>query len=544
MSEGESETVAVPGTSEGISFLSAELFLDLSASHTEDLIFSPFALSAALAAIKLSCQGQSMEEISQVLHFPSDDEILKKEHSDVLAPFLQESIMEDCTFYTFNKIYLPHQLQINGELVDISLKADWSNFADSLGVEILSVNYEDCSTLEDINNNVEIITEGKVQEIVSADVLNGNCNVALVSAMYLKGEWKYKFDERSTRSSEFHLNEEETFLVDMMHVRNDRIPYQVYDDLDAQAVTLPFKGDRLIMVVFVPLQVDGLVKIEKVLRKLARKGIPSSKYIPKFECRVRVYLPRFRIESSMDFVEPLQNLGIQTIFNDESPNFGAILDNPEINGLRISHIIQKVVIEVDEGGSKAAPARSMSSSSSFGSDVRKPTTSYFIADRPFLFQIVDSTTDVGELHRHFISNKYYKYRNSMKPKIQKPFPGIASVTMIFERPRYICVFIFVFVVLNGFPATDGVDCYDAWSDCIRELKSDFELENDGAKETEGDTMVMHYQCVDSAVDKSAGCLKEITDGVCNSEDKELATSMGSETLEELSGYCAKWKLKF
>jgi hypothetical protein len=73
---------------------------------------------------------------------------------------------------------------------------------------------------------------------------------------------------------------------------------------------------------------------------------------------------------------------------------------------------------------------------------------------------------------------------------------------------------------------------------------EFEVENEVEPETEGDKMKMHYECTDRTIDEKKECLKQVTDGVCNPEDKELATSMGADTLEELTDYCEKWKLKF
>ncbi len=86
----------------------------------------------------------------------------------------------------------------------------------------------------------------------------------------------------------------------------------------------------------------------------------------------------------MNFVKPLQDLGLTDMFLDKA-NFKNMSNNP----LKISFVIQDAIIEVDETGTAAAAATA--AGTAFGS--APPSTAViFNANHPFLFYIVDSKT--------------------------------------------------------------------------------------------------------------------------------------------------------
>lgn len=66
---------------------------------------------------------------------------------------------------------------------------------------------------------------------------------------------------------------------------------------------------------------------------------------------VSLSLPKFKLESKINIVQSLVELGLDDIFTD-SADFSDIVDTP----LKIAKVIQKAVIEVNEEGTKASAA--------------------------------------------------------------------------------------------------------------------------------------------------------------------------------------------
>ena len=99
--------------------------------------------------------------------------------------------------------------------------------------------------------------------------------------------------------------------------------------------------------------------------------------------RVHLEIPKFKIESTIDLVPILNDLGMTDMFN--AANFSGISKNER---LFVSKAIQKAFIEVDEVGTTAAAATAFVLTTRSGGS--GPVE--FIADHPFLFFLRDLQT--------------------------------------------------------------------------------------------------------------------------------------------------------
>ena len=94
-----------------------------------------------------------------------------------------------------------------------------------------------------------------------------------------------------------------------------------------------------------------------------------------------VQIPKFKFDFGCNLNNALQNLGIRHVFTD-SAEF-PLLSKSE---LKISDVVQKAGIEVNEEGTVAYAATEITIDLRIGFDAE------FIADRPFLFFIEDEET--------------------------------------------------------------------------------------------------------------------------------------------------------
>ena len=117
---------------------------------------------------------------------------------------------------------------------------------------------------------------------------------------------------------------------------------------------------------------------------------------PMNEEKVQLYLPRFRTECQYDLAESvLPAMGMKAAFTPEA-DFSGISNKP----LRISGIIHKTFVEVNEKGTEAAAATSVEMElMSMPIEEKEPIL--FRVDHPFVFAIRERSTGailfIGEI---------------------------------------------------------------------------------------------------------------------------------------------------
>jgi serine protease inhibitor len=99
----------------------------------------------------------------------------------------------------------------------------------------------------------------------------------------------------------------------MMFLESD---FKVTDikEIDARALRMPYKGNRLSMIFILPK--TSLAKTEGAFSSFNLSGLefdPPSK--------IKVQVPKFRIESTHHLKIPLINLGLTDMFNGEKADF-------------------------------------------------------------------------------------------------------------------------------------------------------------------------------------------------------------------------------
>ncbi|TDG49418.1 hypothetical protein AWZ03_004101 [Drosophila navojoa] len=191
--------------------------------------------------------------------------------------------------------------------------------------------------------------------------------INLVLTAYFNAEWKYAFDPKLTKKVDFHTSANTVTPVDMMSITGEFV-LEYIKAIDTDVLHLPFKQKHLKMTLLVPRKIDGINTLIQNLTmvhmtNLHRRG----KARP-----VNVQLPKFKIDSEDDLKKPMQDLGIHDLFSNVNISKLATSKGP----LKVDHIIQRVVLDVDERGAEVAFASRTS---------LKPQ--HIVVDRPFLFLV-------------------------------------------------------------------------------------------------------------------------------------------------------------
>ncbi|GBN71434.1 Serpin B10 [Araneus ventricosus] len=226
--------------------------------------------------------------------------------------------------------------------------------------------------VDHINKWVESKTHGMISRLL--DSLDKLTVMVLLNAIYFKGTWETKFSEKATRLRKFYnkgavANAKE---VDMMDLK-EKFYYAEFETY--KALQLPYKGNNIAMLILLPNSLDGLEEIEKHLAHNFVRNIGKSMQNRK----VRVSLPKFRMEFSKSLKETFQELGVQKTFKDDA-NLSGISD---LQSLKVSDIVHKAVIEVNEEGTVAAAATGVRNTMALSRELE------FTVNHPFLFTIYD-----------------------------------------------------------------------------------------------------------------------------------------------------------
>lgn len=127
------------------------------------------------------------------------------------------------------------------------------------------------------------------------------------------------------------------------------------------------------MMLLLPNERMGLAALEEKLPTLNLAELAGKMH----KQEVEVFLPKFKIEFTRDLNEDLQALGMERMFSD-SAEFPDLLEQNE--PLKVSKVVHKAFIEVNEEGTEAAAATGMIMMMRC-----MPMHPYFTVDHPFLY---------------------------------------------------------------------------------------------------------------------------------------------------------------
>ena len=328
-------------------------------------------MSTALAMTYAGARGKTAREMCLVLRLcPLKLNVHAVFHSTLGS---MNSVQNQYTLALANGIFVDKTLSIR-----LSFRKLIAKYY-SAGFKVLDFHGDSEGTADYINGWVEDRTNDKIKDIVTPDQI-GMSEMALVNAIYFKGQWKYPFDPKITRVAMFQVSRNKEVPVKMM-IQTARFRYSLNRRLGCQILELPYKGDRLAMYILLPTRTDGLESLEK---KLIFNSVNSA--LTKLRRRrLSVAVPVF--EMTVDFnkklPEMLKEMGMKLAFS-LSADFTGIS-----SGLFITQVIHKAFIGVDEKGTEAAAVTVVLMGRGGGPP---PLVEVFAADHPFVFLIRDNKT--------------------------------------------------------------------------------------------------------------------------------------------------------
>ncbi len=335
----------------------------------ENVFFSPYSISSALAMTYTGAEGGTRQEMQKVFGF-SNDKQGQAEAYHMLNKHLDTLNDEKVKLNVANSLWCQNNYNFLDDFLNINKKYYQA------GIKKVDFRSNHAEARKQINQWVEEETNKKITDLIKEGMLSPSVRLVLANAIYFKGTWAYPFEKSKTRPEIFYMNEKNRKRVLFMH-RSVSVKY--YEDELAQVIELPYAGEDLSMMILLPQEISGIHKLESKLDTDLYQEYQES----MFSKKVELWLPRFRVETQYNLNKPLKILGMNSAFSGNA-DFSGMTGKKE---LFISDVAHKAFVEVNEKGTEAAAATGAVMTKS--SLVKKVE---FRADHPFIYMIKDNRT--------------------------------------------------------------------------------------------------------------------------------------------------------
>jgi serine protease inhibitor len=337
---------------------------NLLSTNDRNLVVSPFALTTALAMTLYGTRGNSGAELSKVLF---GNRIDVKEYKSMVKKFqslIDKTVKSNASVLSSaNFIYSQKEYEV---LPDFSQTIEKYFSSKSQQLDFINCNAEAIKT---INEDISCATNGKISTLLES--IDKNTKMILANAIYFKGLWNSQFKFNNTQLDKFTTNSGQEIEVDMMFQSN-KFPFVYSDQLNCKAIELGYKESNTVMIILLPNEDNSVEQLK------ANLNVESfNELLGQFWSQsVELSLPKFKLESTLELIPVLTELGIKDIFDAEVANFSGITNDSL--GLFVGNIIQKAVIEVNEEGTEASAATAVKI-------LKRSVSQQFTANRPFMF---------------------------------------------------------------------------------------------------------------------------------------------------------------
>jgi len=314
-------------------------------------------------------KGQTASEMKSVFHFP-EDTILKPNSATIYNQL--NAGAKDYELRTGNALWIQK---------DFQLLSDYTNTVEKyFGGKATNLDFvtDTENSRVTINTFIEKQTKNIIVDLIPKGTLDESARLVLTNAIYFKGTWQWEFDPSDTHDGDLTITPNNIVTVKMMNMQPDKTTFNYADIGDIQILELPYKGNKISMLVILPS--SDLASIETTLTSEKLNEYKSQMQQTKLDS---ITMPKFEFDTKYFMKDTLSALGMPTAFSDKADFSGMT----GANDLMIGFVIHQAFIKVDEVGTEAAAATAV------GMELKSiPQRTVFRADHPFIFIIQDRET--------------------------------------------------------------------------------------------------------------------------------------------------------
>ncbi|XP_009688051.2 protein Z-dependent protease inhibitor isoform X1 [Struthio camelus] len=343
------------------------LYRKIAMTHDKNVVFSPLSVSALMATYMFAAKGETHSQIVKGLNLHT----LKDRENPHYLPALFKQLKDNITM---NEELLLVQGTLSFIQKGFRLRQSFLNLSKHyFDMEFLSVDFQNITQAKFvINQNINKRTKGKIPELF--ENLDRHNKLLLVDYIFFKGKWLYPFNAKFTEIETFHINKYRSVQVPMMF-KSDKVTSTFDENLRCNVIKLPYQGKAHMLVAIPEKEADYISLEDHLTTELVEAWLRSMK-----TRKVDISFPKFKLEQKYEMKKLLHALGIKNLFA-RTADLSHLTDQGYI---KVSQVVQKAAIEVDEKGTEATAAS--------GSEVTAFSVPPVIkVDRPFLFMIFEET---------------------------------------------------------------------------------------------------------------------------------------------------------
>ena len=342
------------------------------AGKSGNAFFSPTSMHVAFGALYEGAMEKTASQMEDVFGFEPDMQVRHDMVNKTLASINRDD--PHATLDMANALWVAKRYELYesyiGTLRDVYFahvdSLDYANSVESAKI---------------INQWISDNTNDKITKAVKSDDFDQLTLATIANAIYFKGTWAIQFPEEYTKKMDFWTGSKNTSADFMGFEAPVKFNYAHSDG--AQVLQLPYKGDRLSMLIILPDDRDNIKDFEESLSvEMIRKWQGDMQ-----EQEVDVMIPKFEMKINYDLETPLTVMGMGDTFGSRVANLKGIADVSKLPGnIYVSKAIHEAYVKVNEEGTEAAAVTVIIVTT----DSAPPPIPKFVADHPFTFIIQDN----------------------------------------------------------------------------------------------------------------------------------------------------------
>lgn len=335
----------------------------------ENVFFSPQSIRTAFSVLYEGAGGRTASQISDALHIDADADVRRGEErrtADSLAGRNDSS-----------EIALANALWIDDgfSLYDSYREAAQGTY----GAGVDTVDFAEAAAAAGrINGWASSSTSGLIKELIDEGDVNRRTAMVITNAIYFRGEWALPFPMHATQEGPFTKEDGSAARADFMTVKGD-FEHVAYDGY--QVLRIPYKGDRLSMLVVLPDDAGSLGRVADGLSA----GALAAWLDDMEERKLLVTIPKFTVDDRHDLARIMKSMGVTDAFDENEADLPGIGFHKDGGNLYVGSATHAAHVSVDEVGTEAAAATGI-----VVNRISAPPS--FVADRPFMFLVHDVET--------------------------------------------------------------------------------------------------------------------------------------------------------
>ena len=340
-------------------------------SGDDNCAYSPVNVYMALAMLARSAQGESRQQILDLLAADSMDALTEQAGHVWNAHYSDDGIS---TLRLANSLWLSNNSRFEQSTVDdLAQNFFASTFHGDLNTDALNDQLRQW-----LNDNTGNLLTEHTQSVRFPE----KTVAALASTIYFRACWDSDFAPQNTANEPFYTARGEK-TVPFMH--RDFSPKTYYRGKDYGAIALEMSGSNTMWLIL-PDENSSTAQVLDSSEFMTMVRAPRD-WNKKKNYELELSLPKFDVHSNTNLIDGLKQLGVTDVFDPEQADlFGLVTPDSVTDNVYISKADHAARVSIDEDGCEAAAYTVMFTvPSSAPSDQLEQLS--FILNRPFIFVI-------------------------------------------------------------------------------------------------------------------------------------------------------------